>query len=129
MFNVEGKIFKGKLKSCQDESVNEIIYFTIVKENGMIVAREIGNNYCYPLKYVNGCDYNVTNINECFYVETLFKVIDFDDEVLTSSRIAPICLATEKEVDNYLEVISIINEVRNKAKEMDRPLYKSYFMR
>ena len=93
MFNVEGKIFKGKLKKYNADNVDDLTYFTIVKENGIIVAREIGNNYSYPLNYVN---YHVDKLND---------------------------------INDYLEVVSIINETRDKVKDMERPIYKSCIKR
>ena len=128
MFNVEGKIFKGKLKKYNDDNVDDLTYFTIVKENGVIVAREIGNNYSYPLNYINYYVGKLNDIND-YYVESLFRVVDIEGELLTSDKIASLCQATEKEIDDYLEVVSIINEIRDKVKDMERPIYKSYIKR
>lgn len=128
MFNVEGKIFKGKLKKYNADNVDDLTYFTIVKENGIIVAREIGNNYSYPLNYVN---YHVDKLNDIndYYVESLFRVIDIEGILLTPDKIASLCQATEKEINDYLEVVSIINETRDKVKDMERPIYKSCIKR
>lgn len=128
MFNVEGKTFKGKLKKYNDDNVDDLTYFTIVKENGIIVAREIGNNYSYPLNYVN---YQVSKLNDLnvYYIESLFRVIDIEGNLLTPDKIASLCQATEKEINDYLEVVSIINEIRDKVKYMERPIYKSCIKR
>lgn len=128
MFNVEGKIFKGKLKKYNADNVDDLTYFTIVKENGIIVAREIGNNYSYPLNYVN---YHVDKLNDIndYYIESLFSVIDIEGILLTPDKIASLCQVTEKEINDYLEVVSIINETRDKVKDMERPIYKSCIKR
>lgn len=128
MFNVEGKTFKGKLKKCNDDNVDDLIYFTIVKENGIIVAREIGNNYSYPLNYVNYYVGKLNDLND-YYIESLFRVIDIEGDLLTPDKIASLCQATEKEINDYLEVVSIINEIRDKVKYMEGPIYKSCIKR